>query len=259
MLSQTLLASRLPALFKLNCDWVKSHLLPLLKWNNPNASALWRGYLWQFGISPDLWPLIKEDFLEAAHRFAGSKEETYVASYFTDISVQRPEWVEFSEAANLLSQITPDGRSAAARAVFDFLEATGDHADELWSDRVWPWLQNAWPRALDRGSPSISMYLSLAAIQTTKHFPEASDYVTRVAVPSADFLQLTLRIAQEVTGLPESHPRELLRMLDAVIDTSSTQVDRFNLGEVLDRIAKACPDCTQQGEYKRLFDFTQRP
>ncbi len=255
MLSQTRLAARLGWLFGLKQDWVQSNLLPLFMWDRcPQATALWEGYLWQFEMPPDLWPLLKEDFLETVRRFAGLKSEENAASWFTGICIRQPEWISHPEAAQVLQVITPVGRAAAARVLWRFMEAAGASADEIWRERIGPWLQNAWP--LDRGlrDAATSRDLALAAIETRQEFTAASAVVLDLVAPSSGLGMVTWQLKQRNSSIPETHPLELLGFLNALLDVDSQDRD-INLGEILQRIARACQDCTGNPEYTRLHEY----
>jgi len=249
VLSQVLLAARLSWLFKLNRDWVQSDFLPLFNWElNPNAGAMWRGYLWQFAMPPDLWPLLKKDFLEAIRRLGGSKEEENAVSWFTHICIRQPEWVGCPEATEILQAMTPSGRSAVARTIWDFMDAAEEKADALWRERIGPWLQRTWPRDQNLRTPSCSLYLALAVVHTRQEFPPASQFVMEVIVPTPDFYRVTWKMKEKNSTLPDTHPRELLGMLGALFDANSQWNDE-SVNEILQQIGLACPDCESEPNF----------
>jgi hypothetical protein len=253
--SQALLASRLSWLFELKREWVQDNFLPNFDWErNPNADALWQGYLWQFGMPPDLWPFMKKDFLEAVRRFPGSKEEENAVAWFTAICIRQPLWIDPREATKTLQALTPSGRSAVARTLWQFMESAGESADALWRERVGPWLQRSWPRDQNLRTPSMSVHLALAAIHTRQQFPVASQLVLEVIVPSPDFTRVTWKLNENRSSIPDTYPRELLRILGALFDSTSQSNDQ-SLRGILQRIVQACPDCSSNSDYKRLHDW----
>jgi hypothetical protein len=70
---QVVLASRLVALFRVDREWVETHLLPLFSWseNGLGAKGVWQGFLWSPRL---LWPLLlklKNAFLDTAQHYDG--------------------------------------------------------------------------------------------------------------------------------------------------------------------------------------------
>ena len=253
--AQVLLAAQLARLFHLNPEWVQSHLLPLLNWqHSPRAPALWQGYLWQFSMPPDLWPLLKADFLEAVRREGTSSDRGVAASWLVAICIHYPEWISAPEVAGALSAAAEVGRAAASHVVWRIMSGANEKADTLWRERVEPFLRESWPRQQALRAPSTSLNLARAAIHTRDEFPRAVNTLQDILVPTPDLELVTYELKKGHPTLPDEHPVELLRLLASLLDTTCQWADS-SLRETLQRIVRACPECTARPEYRKIDEY----
>jgi hypothetical protein len=255
-LAATILASRLGNLFKLNPDWTRDEFIQKFDWEkNANASALWQGYFWQFLLPPDLWPLLKDNFLTAVGRSndLGSSAEP-AASWFTVICIDRSAWITHAEATQVLTSMNPKSRSAVAHLLWRRLEQAAAGADELWRDKIGPWLRDAWPRKQNLIAPSVSLNLALAVISTHDEFPNAVAAIREFIGSSRECHLLIYQVQKSSAQLADLYPRELLELLGRLVDPSSRSCDR-HLRELLDQIAAACPECRARVEYRELDEY----
>jgi hypothetical protein len=253
--AQVLLAAQLARLFRLNPGWVRAHLLPLLNWqHSPSPAALWQGYLWQFNMPPDLWPLLKADFLEAVRREGTASDRGVAASWLAMICVHYPEWISAQEAAEALSAASEVGRAAASQVVWRLMSGAKEKADTLWRERVDPFLRESWPRQQALRASSTSLNLALAAIYTQREFPGAVNALQDILIPTSNLGLLTHELKKENPTLPDKHPVELLRLLALLLDTDCPWVDA-SLGESLQRVVQACPECTDSKDYRKLNEY----
>ena len=215
----TILASRLGNLFKRNPDWVRDHFIRKFNWaNNPNAAVLWQGYFWQLLLPNDLWPLIKPDFLAAVgHSDCLGNHAKSAASWFTVICVDRPAFITHTEATEVLQNMSPRYRGAVAQVLRRRLEQASS-ADQLWRDKIGPWLRTAWPRKQNLIESSPSLYLSLAAVTTRDEFPNAVETIREFAGASPDYSVLIEVVKAEHAQLVDLHPRELLELVTSRLE-----------------------------------------
>ena len=253
--AQTRLSTQIATLFRLNAAWVRSDLVPLFSWeDNPYAEAAWRGYLWQFGMPPDLWPLLKKDFLNAVRKSETFDEQGSAASRFTAICIHEPGWIAHSEAAEILQVLSNSGRASAARVLSLIMKGSEPKADVLWRDRIGPWFAAAWPRDQALRDASTSFNLALTVVQTQAEFPQAVKLIVDLVVPSKQFGHVTQRLQERHSVLPELFPIQLLQLLSALVDTTYNWVDP-SLAVVLARIATASPACAVRPDFQRLRNY----
>jgi hypothetical protein len=259
-LAAAILASRLGSLFSLNPDWVSAHLIPFFAWsNNPYAAVVWSGYFWQFSVPPNLWPLIKRDFLIAVGRSSdlGRDLAESAASWFAAICIDRPDWIESAEATVALQSMNERCRGSAARLLWGRLGQAGADADQLWRERIGPWLDSTWPRDLDLRGASSSSNLALVAVHTTEQFPNAARTVGEIIGPTKDFSEIVEQILTHNQDLPRRFPEDLLAFLARIVDRSQ-QWPYHRLRAVLDGIAASWAECTREPSYRDLDEYLRR-
>jgi hypothetical protein len=250
--AHTILASQMSRFFALDRDWVRENLIPLIDWKlNPNAAAVWKGFLWQFSVPADLWPLIKTNFILSLKNSSelGDAIET-AASWFTAICIEQPTWIETEPAAEVLKSLPPNGRAAAARVLWQKMEGAGAGSDTLWRERIGPWLRNTWPRNLALRHPDASRDIAVAALRTDTEFPSAVSLILEI-IGHADLSLVAWQLDQSKSKHSQNHPRELLRLLSALLDPAVQLHDR-KLRTVLEEISAACTACTDGPEYRKI-------
>ena len=256
-LARVLLASRLAWFHSLNPTWVEQYLLPFFDWNDsPEALAVWRGYLWQARITPELWPHIKTHFLAALrekHRLGLSGE--LICQFFGAICVNRPDWLTTEETQVALRSIDRDGRAIVARVVRKRLEGAGTQSEALWTDQVGPWLDRVWPKDLAMRDPDTSLNLAMASTYAGNSFGTAVDGIAPLLVGAEHYSLLVERLLD--MRVAERDPGTVLRLIGLVVSTDCQWPDP-KLRELLVQLQTADAGLVAQPAFRALDEYLRR-
>ncbi|HXG32875.1 MAG TPA: SIR2 family protein [Bryobacteraceae bacterium] len=258
-LARVLLAFRLAWLYELDPDWAKQHLLKYFAWEgNPEAPAVWAGFLWRGDISPELWPHIKASFLDAFRHRAEMRQKAPKAweplcRLFGIISIHRPGWISDKESREALRSMDPDGRRTVAHVIRQSLEGAGDRAETLWKERIGPWLERAWPKDQALREPDSSLHLAMAATYAGGLFKQAVDTIERFLVGTEGWSVLVRRLLEQDQIL-RSAPEATLRLLAAIVDRNYAWPD-WDLRKILNQIREVDPRLEKRTEYRKLDEY----
>lgn len=257
-LAHVILASRLAFLFWLDQAWAETYLVPLLDWQtNPHAGSLWQGFLWQFSVAPDLWPKIKTSFLLAFKNQARLGETVEAAaSWFAAICIDQPGWIEAESATEVLKELPPKARAAAANVIWRKMEGSEESADALWRERIGPWLNSSWPRSSELRDPAVSTNLAMAALQTRAEFPVAVNTILEV-IGQGDISLVAWQLEQLKTKHSQEHPLELLELMSTLLDASQKTYDH-KIRTALQEISAASPAYVNSPEYRKIDDWLSK-
>jgi hypothetical protein len=256
-LARILLASRLAWFHTANPAWTEQHLLPYFDWDgNPEAPAVWQGYLWQARVTPELWAQIKGNFLKAL----GNKErlgqfEEQISRLFAFICIDQPGWATEEEARTALRTTDAKGRAAVARIVWKRLEGAGEKGESMWNELVGPWLERTWPK--DRGliDADSSLNLAMAVTHVGEAFAEAVASIAPFLTGSDHHSLLVERLL--ATDYPERHTVATLRLADLIVDIGYRWPDP-KLRKLLTRIQQKQPELANEPGFRRLDEYLRR-
>lgn len=253
-LARVLLASRLAWIHSLNPQWAENKLLRYFNWNeSPEAPVMWHGFLWQARFTPALWPRIKPNFLDAlkAKGQLGRSEEQ-ICHLFGAICINHPDWLTTEETRYALRSLDNKGRAIVARLVLHRLEAAREQSEVLWDDQISPWLDQVWPKDLELRDPQVSLYLALAATHAGSSFPSAVDAIAPLLIASEDTSLLCQRLSE--SGIASRESQATLRLASKIVDTTCPWPNQY-LGEVLNQIAVADAEASQQPVFRKLDEY----
>jgi hypothetical protein len=272
-LARTILASRLLYLFAVDPAWTRARLLPCFDWirSEDEATAAWRGYGWGARINADLWselsPQLYEAFTRERRERLGRTSET-LASLLMVAGVEFPATeVSTERSRRAIRAMSPRDRAVAASWLCNFLTGPGisdqaapvgaEHAgraDEMWTDRVLPWLRRVWPHDATLVTPETSEQFALLAIATQDTFPEAVDVLLPYMVGTDHWGMIVHNLLQ--SRHPDNHPQAVLLLLRRIVLlTGPFFAD--NLRTVLDRVIVAESGLRQNPTF-RAFDTSLR-
>lgn len=249
--ARTVGASRLSYLFAIDPEWTTKALLPSFGWVNEDESiAMWQGYSWQARIDPQLWPALKEHFLQLfrPERLARlgswgrniSQILMLVGVTFGDEELKR------DDVREAIRSMPEEMRQDAADWISGYMEVGGaeDASDERqiagspdgrWTDHIWPWIKRVWPTEPSLRSAGVAEQFALAAIATDKAFPYAVDGIANYAFKSRGY-----EILRELNASahPTNHPEATLKLLDAFVEKETAILideDLLQIVECLNR------------------------
>lgn len=256
VLARVILASRLSWIHSLDADWAAQNLIPRFSWGqSKEAPLVWQGFLWQSRLTPELWRLIKSDFLCAMtnHEQLGKSKEQ-MCSVFGYICAHEPFWISAAEAREALRSIDAKGRAAVGSFLFRLLEAAGQKASTLWRNRLGPWVNECWPKDRALVAPESAFSLALMAVASGDAFPEAVSLVSPFLAPTPDYSIVTWKLNE--TSHPTDHPEEALALLSAIVDVQVRWPDH-TIREVLDKIERGQPGLAADPRFRRIREYTR--
>jgi len=253
-LARVILSSRLAWLYNINPAWVRTKLLPYFNWINPEAPAVWQGFLWQLRVSPELWPQIQVYFLEAfKNKGKLGQGEEQIARLFAFICIDQPGWIEEGLAREVIRGTDAKGRTAVAAVIRRRLEGAEDRRETMWKGLIGPWLQRVWPKTRSTSDPGSSHNLAMAATYCGDEFPNAVAVVAPFLAQAEHSSLFERRICE--TNYPERFPAEVLQLAALVVNTNTNNWPDPGLRELLDRIKRAKPELNNHPDFRRLDEF----
>ena len=128
-----LLAANLIALFRVDPDWAKEHVIPLFDWNGPEleARAAWEGFLWSPRLYRPLTETLKQAFLDTAKHYAKlGKHRRQYAAVLTFVALDPGDIFKPAELAQATRALPQEGLADAAEALARSGEAAGGFLEE---------------------------------------------------------------------------------------------------------------------------------
>ncbi|MFI5342090.1 MAG: SIR2 family protein, partial [Candidatus Methylomirabilales bacterium] len=257
-LARVIVGSRLVLLHELDANWTRLRVIPLFAWSDAaEAVGAWKGYLWSPSLTFGLWADLKLHFLDAfGHLPEIGNHTENLAGLLAAISIDGEAVITVAEARTCLRSLDDFGRGTVAHWIVERLEGAGEQAENLWRDRVGPWIAEAWPKEKLLRGPHSSLNLTRAAILSRAAFPEAEKLIAQFLVPLETGSSLALQALVQ-SGHLESHPHEALELLNTV--TPDNPGPWFGpLGQCLSKIETARPELAAELGFQRLKEISIR-
>ena len=252
---RVLRAANLIALFRVDPDWAKEHVIPLFDWNGPEleARAAWEGFLWSPRLYRPLTETLKQAFLDTAKHYAKlGKHRRQYAAVLTFVALDPGDIFKPAELAQATRALPQEGLADAAEALARSLDGAGKQQADFWKNRVWPYLRNVWPPMSDPISNSAAESLALVCVGSADEFPNALKQLRPwlQAVPYAD------RVVREIhaSKICEQFPAEALELLCIVVGDDSPW-EPEELGACLDTLRATDPELENKPCYLRLREY----
>jgi len=235
---RALLAARTIALYRVDYDWTKKHLLPLFDWQKSakEANVAWGGFLWSPRIYPPLLSDIKAAVLETAehHDELGVRAGQY-ADFLTFIALNPGDIFTYAELAKATGKLSHESLARVAFTLYSTIKSADKQRSEYWNNRVRPYLERVWPKTLDdRRTQDVSAKLAKLCVETESNFPDAFDLVQGWLQPLVH-TYIVLHYMRE-KNIPTDFPEESLSFLHTIID-GGTLMGGYKLRDCLDDIA----------------------
>ena len=252
---RVLLTSNLIALFRVDPDWTKEHVIPLFDWNRSEleARATWEGFLLSPRLYRPLTEALKQQLLDTAKHYAElGKHRRQYAAVLTFVALDPGDIFKPTELAQATRALPQDGLADAAEALARSLDGAGKQRADFWSNRVWPYLRNVWPPMSEQTSSSAAESLALVCVGAGDEFPNALNQLRPwlQAVPYAE------RVVSEIHGseICERFPDEALELLCVVVDEDNPW-EPEELGACLDTLQATDPGLETNPCYRRLREY----
>ena len=256
--ARVLLAGNVIALFRVDRDWARQHLLPLFDWqvSQQEAQAAWQGFLWSPRLYRPLMEALKPTFLNTATHYEelGKYPEQY-AALLASAALDRSDTFTKNELASATRSLPANGLHNTARALVRALESASNQRANYWSHRVAPYLRDIWPHNRDRVSPEISESFSRLCVAARDKFPAAlkqlQDWLQPVDYP--DSLVHWLYSAD----LCGKFPKQALEFLSQVVGEQPQSLPD-ELGDCLKTIGSTLPELKADQRFERLSNYLRQ-
>jgi hypothetical protein len=246
--ARVIAASRLSYLYAVDPEWSRANLIPLFDWaNEVEALSAWQGYAWQPRIDKKLWLALKPYFLPT---FTSERLEQIgdmgrnLAQMLMLVGIEfGPNELPREDARNAIRMMSDEMRGRAINWVVSYLDQRKEDKedgnqlndpDELWSKKVWPWLDRVWPPDPGMRSHLTATQFASLAIATNARFPEAVKALTPYMIPS-DAYHVISDLAESTH--PKRHPRASLALIDAIVDPARHFFHDDGLREAIEQIS----------------------
>jgi SIR2-like protein len=251
-----ILAHHLIALYRVDPKWTVANLFPFFSWrhSSADATAAWQGFLWTPRLYAPLLDAIKEDLLQTAgHYEALGQFGRQYADMLTFAALEGVQTITPQQFAEATRALPPKGLAEAANTVARALEGSGEQRPQYWSNRVFPYIRQVWPKS---ASPSraISSAFARICVATGDAFPQAVNLLSPWLQPGED--DLTVRRLAE-TNLGTEFPEVSLDFLGKIVDESDMFPPR-ELATLLAAIAASSPDLMTHQTFRRLEVLVRR-
>lgn len=253
-----IVAHQLNELNDLDPEWIRTTIVPWFNLEHPASKSAWNGFPSDRLPEPELFLLIKSDFLNAIIHAAGQERlhEFLVLGCF--LHQDNDAYITFEEARQVLQKTNDSGR---AHSLWFLLTQFIDE-NRAWRRFGKLFLEKAWPKESRFQTEQTSQYLVELAVRAGDFFPEMVQTILPYVVPIfQDGDALLISLVQwddgEVDGLPTRFPDATLMLIDKIIPDNPDQVP-YELDSLTETIAEARPSLRQDSRWRRLKDLALR-
>ena len=243
-------ASQLRWLNDIDPEWVRATIVPWFDLEHPVAESAWNGFSGNRLPKPELFSLIKSDFLKAIVHVAERKRlhEFLVLGCFWHQS--NNAYITFEETRQVLQNTNDSGR---AHSLWVFTRIVDEN--DAWRRFGKPFLEKAWPKESRFQTEQTSQHLVELAERVGDFFPEVVQTIRPYLVPISQNVGFVYSLVRqnddETGGLPTRFPDATLMLIDKIIPDDPDQVP-YDLDSLIEMIAEAEPSLRQDSRWRRL-------
>ncbi len=256
LIARVMLISRMPFMFFVDPDWSERHLAPLLsRAHVPNEwEQMWLGFIWSPRISPNLFTVIKREFLDVLGHLDEFEENEArrIVEVLGYLLVPADTYMTKTEAKKVLTALEPRWLSVVVHSLMSQLKNAGENdAPKMWREQMAPWFNAAWPRTRQAKEGKVSAALAEMAIYC---FDATPDYVDDIEpfIGASDTDRINGYIYKlRDTRRHETYPEATLKLLSLVVNEPPQYTNRY-LKEILADIINIKSDLSNSHEYRCL-------
>lgn len=256
-------ASRLSYLFAIDPELTRSHLLPFFQWERDQTEALavWQGFGWQPYFDPLLWSELKADFLdcfteERIVQLGDTVRTLAQVLAATGIQIGLDDLPRHPTQA-ALRRLDPEARAGVLQWLAGALAGGEDQAsdpDQVWSEKVKPWILKFWPRDPNTQNSSEAQSWVEIALATDAVFEDSVETVVPFIRRGENGFGL-----HQLAESPhvDAHPRAALKLMDAFLSREAQFWSFAELRSVLDSVAASEPALRADPVFSQWHEFEQ--
>lgn len=244
-------------LFHIDPDWTVAHLIPLIDRRSPEAGAFWEGFLWRARApAPALLALMKNALVHEATVATASRRHDHILGGILLDAWGRGFGEDPAGAALTsieLREVLIHADDDLRRDVLWTLGRWAADGQDVWADRVAPFLREVWPRQRSVRTPSMSDRLAELVLAVPSRFEILVPLVLPRLVPVRRYGSPLDGLDDPETGpLLERHPVLVLDLIWALLG-EDTEDWPYGLAATLDRLAAqpAVQDDSRLSELRR--------
>jgi hypothetical protein len=259
----SVLCERLPTLIRLDPEWSRRIVTPLLSLDVDTAEAAWSGLLsqpWQYvrncfsEIKPDFVEL--PDYLEEWSWDQDDRGTFHNLLVFAAVDPSVEEGLSFDHARDVLRKVPQSGREK----VIQVLGRIGSANRDGWSQFVIPFVREAWPQELSYQNEGTTKAWLALLDDTDTSFPEVFSTVKEF-LRHVYSMNLSLFRFHHTTGdqepLTVKFPDDALEMVHRIVPKSATHIS-FDLSQMLTLLEDVKPEIVSDQRFYRLRELEHR-
>ncbi len=252
-----LLTLHLPIFLKIDPDWTRKHLLPLLDWshNHDEAKITWKNLLSKHAIYPPLFILLKKSLLETVNYCDVLGQDCkFLAELLGHMALDRIDGYTANDFQVAFGKLPVEGLEMAVTVMIRKIERTGMKKGEYWNNHIQPFWQKVWPKSRHINSRSISESLAQLCITAADEFPAALETMRNWLDKVENSDMIVSRLHE--SGLCKRFAPDSLQFLHATRTEQSWPPAKFR--QCLDEIAETEPALCNESQYKELDDYARQ-
>ena len=255
--ARILLMSQLVPLFRLDPQWAKEKLIPLLDWckskNCCEVAGCWQAFLWNARLYLPLIDEIKLLLLETlSHYEELQQRKILLLRFLTFILLEGPKKLfEGYDVQNKLMSLPKEAMPSVIRFITNFYESINDEQKlSYWDSRIGYFWRTFWPKDRKFKSEELSKSLVELMLVSNKSFKSAYDLFNASLQPFKYADQEIETLVQK--GLCESYPKESWDVLRKILKSPEYVIDPKIVREAFERIASAEPKLKHNKVFKKM-------
>lgn len=222
-------------------EWTTRRVLPRLRWRSATPSddlcnevrALWGVVAFRGSIAHDLVRVLGSDLWTAVQHHKELHRGERLARFFVYVSTSlEPDLIDESTCRETAHIVIRDNPTHVGMALRNLLVESKQPREQVWRERVHPWLQRFWPREKKLNTGESSSALVDAIMATGDAFPEAVDWADGYLTALNDRQIGTVHFHKN-TWKP--YPRTAIALLDRIIP--EVGLDRWSRASLVEMLA----------------------
>ena len=207
-------------------DWTTRHILPRMCWGSATAPderseevrALWGVVAFRCPIMPDLVRALGSDLWTAVQRHKEIDHGEKLVRFFVHVSTSpQKELICEATSRETARIVIRDSPLQVGLALRQVLEQCGQHAEQVWSESVLPWLDRYWPREKALNTLKSSWALVQVIMGTGGEFPEAVNWASRFLMASNETNDQQILEVWYHKDTWKSHPKATIDLLHRIV------------------------------------------
>lgn len=255
------IGSYLQCLYNKNTNWVKNFYLPLLDYRHSLAYHAWLGVISDQNFSPELFNLIKDDFIyffiNQKDRLKRKLPDKDIAPWTVKYSYwDREDTAFFSnqQCREILRLIS----DKEFNPMFDYISRVLDIPNEGWQSKLQCFFDNIWPKELYKQTAKTTETILHLLEMNQQYFVEIVSIVLSYLRPTNynNALIIYNNMAEhEIEVLIKKSPDLWLEFLDKTTPDDPTNRTKRHIEMCLDKIIQCKKELKESPIYHRLLNI----